>query len=57
MVLIEEMNSRLYVGKRVAAEILPDPDEGEFQVLLRKMGIVYAREDVVVGRTAPGKTA
>lgn len=55
--LIEEMNSRLYVGKRVAAEILPDPDEGEFQVLLRKMGIVYAREDVVVGRTAPGKTA
>ena len=55
--LIEEMNSKLYVGKRVAAEILPDPDEGEFQVLLRKMGIVYAREDVVVGRTAPGKTA
>lgn len=52
--LIEEMNAKLYVGKRVQAEILPDPEEGEFQVLLRKMGIVYAREGVVLGRTAAG---
>ena len=54
--LIEEINGRLYVGKRVTAEIKTDLEEGEFQALLRQMGIVYARDDVVVGRTATGKT-
>lgn len=55
--LIEEMNGKLYLGKRTEAEIKSEVEEGEFQALLRQMGVVYVRDDVVVGRAGSDKPA
>jgi hypothetical protein len=47
--LIEELNQRLYVGRDVTAEVKSEIPEAEVQTMLRKVGVVYAREDKPVG--------
>ena len=49
--LIEEMNGKLYFGKPFAAEVKTDLEEQEFRSLLRQMGVVYARDDVLASDT------
>jgi len=47
--LIDAINKRLYLGKPVAGTIKDDLGEREFQNLLRDTGIVYARDDIMLG--------
>jgi len=54
--LIEELNQRLYVGRDVTAEVKSEIPEAEVQAMLRQVGVVYAREEALPGRSPkPGK--
>ena len=46
--LVDSLNSRLFVGKRVAVEIKDDLTDPEFQKLVRQPGVVYVRDDIVL---------
>ena len=45
--LVDEINGRFFVGKPVAAEIKSEMPEADFQNLLRQVGVVYVRDDVL----------
>ncbi len=47
--LVEEINRKLIFGKPVAAEVKNDLPEAEFQGLLKQTGVVYVRDDVLIG--------
>jgi serine/threonine protein kinase len=47
--LVEEINRKLVFGKPVAAEIRNDISEDELQGLLKQTGVVYVRDDVLLG--------
>jgi hypothetical protein len=51
--LIDEINGKFYVGKPVSAEIKSEMPEADFQNLLKQVGVVYVRDDVLLG-SAPG---
>ncbi|MCX6568499.1 MAG: serine/threonine-protein kinase [Candidatus Aminicenantes bacterium] len=54
--LIEELNQRLFVGRDVTAEVKSEVPETEVQMMLRQVGVVYAREEALPGRSPkPGK--
>jgi serine/threonine protein kinase len=49
---IDAINSKLFIGKPLKAAIKDDLAEQEFQRLLRQTGVVYVRDDVVLGPPA-----
>jgi predicted Ser/Thr protein kinase len=49
--LIEEMNGKLYFGKPFAAEVKSDLEEQELRSMLRQMGVLYVRDDVLSADT------
>jgi len=50
--LIDAVNARLFFGRPVKVAIKDDLAEQEFQRLLRQTGVLYVREDVVIGPPA-----
>jgi tRNA A-37 threonylcarbamoyl transferase component Bud32 len=46
--LIDSINERRFFGKPVTAEIKDDLTDQEFQSLLRKPGVFYVRDDVMI---------
>ncbi len=51
--LIESLNSKLLVGKRIAAEIKDGLSDQELQRIIRQPGVVYVRDDIML---TPGST-
>jgi serine/threonine protein kinase len=45
--LIEEINGKMFFGKPVAAEIKSDIPRDEFHILVRQLGVVYIRADLL----------
>ncbi|HUU36730.1 MAG TPA: serine/threonine-protein kinase [Candidatus Desulfaltia sp.] len=54
--LIDSLNSKVLVGKRVTAEIKDDLSDIELQRLVRQPGVVYVRDDIMLTTGAPGKS-
>ena len=52
--LVDEINGKLFIGKHVAAEIKTDLADAEFQGLLKQVGVVYVRQDVLGGQGQAG---
>jgi predicted Ser/Thr protein kinase len=50
--LVDEVNGKFFIGKHVTAEIKSDLGEAEFRNLLKQVGVVYVREDVLGGPAA-----
>ncbi|MFZ2055235.1 MAG: serine/threonine-protein kinase [Candidatus Aminicenantales bacterium] len=46
--LVDSLNSKLLVGKRVTAEIKDDLTDVEIQRLVRQPGVVYVRDDIML---------
>lgn len=54
--LVDSLNSKLLLGKRVTVEIRDDLTDQEFQRLVRQPGVVYVRDDITLIPAAPGKS-
>jgi tRNA A-37 threonylcarbamoyl transferase component Bud32 len=54
--LIDSLNSKLLVGKRVTAEIKDGLTDQELQRMIRQPGVVYVRDDIMLTPGAPGKS-
>ncbi len=52
--LVDEINGKFFVGKPVSAEIKSEMPEADFQTLLRQVGVVYVRNDVLLGQARNG---
>jgi hypothetical protein len=53
--LIDSLNSKLLVGKRVTAEIKDDLADAELRRIIRQPGVVYVRDDIMLTPPAAGK--
>ncbi len=51
--LIDSVNEKIHFGKPVEAALRDDLGEADFQSLLRTVGLVYAREDVLAAAPLP----
>jgi tRNA A-37 threonylcarbamoyl transferase component Bud32 len=54
--LIDSLNSKLLVGKRVTAEIKDALSDEEIQKIIRQPGVVYVRDDIMLTPGALGKS-
>ncbi|MHB8055706.1 MAG: serine/threonine-protein kinase [Candidatus Aminicenantales bacterium] len=51
--LVEAMNGKLFFGKPVEADIQSDLSEDEIKPLIRRLGVVYVRSDLLGGPAIP----
>ena len=52
--LVDSLNAKLLVGKRVTAEIKDNLADQELQRLIRQPGVVYVRDDIMLTPEFPG---
>jgi hypothetical protein len=54
--MVDAINKKLFIGRKVDVSIRDDIPDGEFQRLLRESGIQYVRDDILLGPEAKPNT-